>query len=251
MAGLKKTQFVCVDCESTGLDPHEDRILEVAAVRFTFDEILESYESLIDPQVEIPPTSIEIHNITPEMVEGKPVFRDVLTQIRDFVGDHIVVGHGILFDLELLTAESRRCGVELDFTKNRQIDTLRLARLYGQSPGGNSLRQLAIHFNVPIDGAHRAMNDVRANVEVFKFLSGGYRTVEELFQKLEKPIRMRHMPLGKHKGRPFSEVPEQYLRWMANKKFDKDLTYSVRSELSRRKKGKKLFHKASNPFEGL
>jgi DNA polymerase-3 subunit epsilon len=58
------------------------------------------------------------------------------------------------------------------------------------------------------------------------------------------------MPLGKHKGRPFSEIPHEYLQWAANKDFDQDLTFSIRSELKKRKSGN-LFKQASNPFSEL
>jgi DNA polymerase-3 subunit epsilon len=58
------------------------------------------------------------------------------------------------------------------------------------------------------------------------------------------------MPLGKHKGRPMKEIPLQYLQWIVHKGFDQDLLYSIRTELSRRKKGN-LFSQSSNPFSNL
>ena len=58
------------------------------------------------------------------------------------------------------------------------------------------------------------------------------------------------MPLGKHKGRPFSEIPIEYLLWAANKDFDQDLMFSIRSELKKRKSGS-LFKQAANPFSQL
>ncbi len=61
---------------------------------------------------------------------------------------------------------------------------------------------------------------------------------------------MATMPLGKHKGRPFKEIPLQYLQWIVNKDFDQDLLYSVRTELKKRKKGN-LFNQSSNPFLNL
>ena len=58
------------------------------------------------------------------------------------------------------------------------------------------------------------------------------------------------MPLGKHKGRPFTEVPVAYLRWAARQKFDQDLLFSIRSELKKRDQGN-AFRKAGNPFQEL
>ena len=81
------------------------------------------------------------------------------------------------------------------------------------------------------------MNDVVVNIEVFKHLASHFKTTEQLLERLKRPIALRVMPLGKHKGRPFAEIPLEYLLWAANKDFDQDLLFSIRSELSRRKKG--------------
>ena len=72
MKSLKNEVFVCLDCESTGLEPKDDRIIEIAAVKFTFEGILESFETLVDPECPIPGTSQEIHKISQDMIAGKP-----------------------------------------------------------------------------------------------------------------------------------------------------------------------------------
>lgn len=249
MARLDKTTFVCVDCELTGLDPVEDRIIEIAVAKFTLNEILAQFESLIDPEREIPESSIAIHHITNEMVKGKIVIGAVLPEVLSLIDNYIVVGHGIGFDLELIANAAERLGIPHNLKNQRKLDTLRLARLYGESPV-NSLEQLRIHFNIPQEGAHRAMSDVIVNMEVFKYLCKRYSTTEELFDELSKPIRLKIMPLGKHKGRPIKELPLDYLMWAAKLDFDQDLLFSLRSEINRRKKGNS-FSQASNPFANL
>lgn len=249
MGLVTKDTFVCFDCEATGLDPEKDRIIEIAAAKFTFDGIIESREDLINPGISIPQHTIEIHHITDEMVQGKPSMGAVLKEYLDFIGDHIVVGHAIPFDLTLLDAEANRAGKNTNLLKQRHLDTLRLARLYGESPT-NSLESLRKHFNIKAEGAHRAMSDVTVNIEVFKHLSKKFKTTEEILKRLQKPIALKLMPLGKHKGRPFREVPVEYLRWAANQNFDQDLLFSLRSELKKRKQGN-LFSQAANPFSDL
>lgn len=249
MGKLEQETFICIDCETTGLDPKEDFIIEVAAVIFSFDKNLDSYESLIDPQREIPQSSIEIHHITNEMVVGKPKVTEVLPKILEMVGDHIIIGHGIQFDIDVISATAMRYNIPCKLGNNKVIDTLRLARLYGDSPS-NALEKLGVHFNVPSDGAHRAMSDVMVNIEVFKHLSKRYKTTNALFDTLSRPILMKTMPLGKHKGRFFRDIPLQYLKWAANKDFDQDLLFSLRSEIKKRKGGK-FFEQGSNPFSNL
>lgn len=249
MGLITKDTFVCFDCEATGLDPEKDRIIEIAAAKFSFDGIAESCEDLVDPGILIPQHTIEIHHITDDMVQGKPSMKSLVSKYLDFIGDHIVVGHAIPFDLSLLHKEAKRANANSNLLKQRYLDTLRLARLYGESPT-NSLESLRKHFNIKSEGAHRAMSDVLVNIEVFKHLSRKFRTTEEMLKRLEKPIPLKLMPLGKHKGRPFREVPVEYLRWAANQDFDQDLLFSLRSELKKRKQGNQ-FSQATNPFSGL
>jgi DNA polymerase III subunit epsilon len=249
MGHMDKEIFVCIDCETTGLDPAEDRVIEVGVGVFTISTVLEEFESLIDPQREIPESSIVFHRITQDMIVGKPTIDKVVPQILKMIGKHIIVGHGVGFDIELIAIAADRAGIPHTLRSNRYLDTLRMARLYGESPT-NSLEQLRNHFNIPLEGAHRAMNDVVVNREVFKFLAHKYKTTEQLFDILSRPVKLRTMPLGPHKGRPLKEVPLQYLLWAANKDFDQDLLFSIRSEIAVRKKGN-LFSQASNPFKEL
>lgn len=249
MGLIRKDIFICLDCESTGLLPDKDRIIEIAAARFTFDQILEEFETLIDPECDIPETSQDIHKISKEMIEGKPKIAEILPQVLKMINGHILVGHGIGFDIALIAAEAKRHQIPCQIEQQPYLDTLRLARLYGESPV-NSLQQLRQHFNIEPQGAHRAMSDVIVNIEVFKQLARTYRSTEELFQALQKPIRLKTMPLGKHKGRRFDEIPLEYLKWAEKKDFDQDLLYSIRLELRNRKKGGG-FEQAGNPFATL
>lgn len=246
---IEKDIFVCVDCESTGLDPKSDRIIEIAAATFTLEEILEQKDSLANPECPIPAASIAIHNITEKMVANQPPVRKVLPEFLDFIGGHIIVGHNIQFDIQLIQNAANRDGIPSNIQNNRFIDTLRMARLYGESPS-NSLEQLRQHFNIEFEGAHRALSDVVVNIGVFRYLSQNFNTTGQLLKKLEKPIALKYMPLGQHKGRLIKEIPLEYLRWAANKDFDMDLLYSIRSELKRRKTTRD-FGQSTNPFQNL
>jgi DNA polymerase III subunit epsilon len=249
MTDIEKQKFVCIDCETTGLDPQQDRIIEVAVMCFDANQVYAQMESLINPECPISETSIAIHHITPEMVEGKPVISALLPEILELIGQHLIVGHGVGFDIDIIAIAAERHGIPCKIRHNLYLDTLRMARLYGESPI-NSLEHLRKHFNIPQEGAHRAMSDVIVNKEVFKLLAKRYKTTEQLLEVLSRPILMAAMPFGKHKGRPFKEIPLQYLQWMATKDFDQDLLFSLRSELKRRKKGNS-FTQSNNPFVNL
>ncbi len=249
MGKLDKEEFVCIDCETTGLDTEKDRIIEVAAVRFTLNKIFDQFESLFDPERNIPDSSVAIHHITNDMVKDKPTIEHILPTILKFIGKHTIVGHGVEFDIELIANAADRARIPSTIRENPRLDTLRMARLYGRSPI-NSLEGLRKHFNIEYEGPHRAMSDVIVNVEVFKQLAKPFDTTEKLFKTLSRPIAMKTMPLGKHKGRPIREVPIPYLKWAANKDFDQDLLFTIRQEINRRKSGD-LFHQSTNPFHKL
>jgi len=249
MSSINKEIFVCLDCETTGLDAHSDRIIEVAVSKFNFSGIVDSYESLIDPEVKIPEASQAIHHITEEMVQGKPKIETILPMLIKFFNNHIIVGHGIQLDLAFLAQSAIRKQLPFHLSQYTTIDTLRLARLYGESPT-NSLEKLREHFNIKPEGAHRAMSDVTVNIEVFKHLAQPFTHVKELLERLKNPILLKTMPLGKYKGRTFKEIPTEYLSWAAHADFDQDLLFSVKTELKKRKK-RDRFVDMSNPFSQL
>ncbi|MGK5593958.1 MAG: putative quorum-sensing-regulated virulence factor [Parachlamydiaceae bacterium] len=246
---LNKEVFVCLDCEMTGLDPEKDQIIEIAIAKFTFSEVLESFESLVDPLCSIPESSTAIHHITTEMIQGKPRIESVLPAVLKMASNHVIIGHGVQYDIEMIARAAQKHCIPTNIRNNKFLDTLRLARLYGESPV-NSLESLRKHFNIEDEGAHRAMSDVIVNIDVFKNLCRGFNRLDQVFSALSKPIMMKTMPLGKHKGRSLKEIPMDYLLWAAKKEFDQDLLFSIRSEIKRRKNGN-LFAQAANPFAAL
>ncbi len=249
MGLINQDTFICLDCETTGLETSSDQIIEIAAVRFTFDGPIDSFETLIDPLMPIPEESMAIHHITNAMVAGKPKIQEIIPQILSFVGKEIIVGHGITHDIAFICSAAKQHNIPCKLASHPYIDTLRMARLYGESPT-NSLERLRQHFNISEEGAHRAMNDVVVNIEVFKYLSKQFKTTEQLVNRLKSPIQLKTMPLGKHKSRSFSEIPIEYLRWAVNQNFDQDLMFSLKTELKKRKVGAN-FNQASNPFSNL
>lgn len=249
MNTLKNLTFICLDIEATGLDPKEDRIIELAAVRFKLDLELDTYETLVDPRCVISPESTVIHGITNEMVVNQPKVEQILPEFLHFLKRDIIIGHQISFDIAMLMEECKRHQIPHSLNHIQSIDTLRLARHYGDSQK-NSLESLAKHFDIPINNTHRAMCDVLLNIRVFQELIRPYRTLDDLLKILNKPIKMKTMPLGKYKGKEFKEIPENYLRWAEHQNFDQDLLYSIRLELKKRKFNPG-FSESTNPFKGL
>ncbi len=249
MSKLHKEIFICLDCEATGLAIESEEIIEIAVVKFTFDEILEQFETLVDPERPIPPESTAVHHITDQMVKGKPKIGSVLPKVFEMIGSYPIMGHNIGFDLSLIMASAKKREIPCPIKMENSIDTVRMGRLYAESPS-NKLEDLRKHFNIPEEGAHRAMNDVIVNIKVFKYLAKEFKSKDDIMKRLREPILLKTMPLGKHKGKPFKELPIDYIHWASHQDFDKDLLFSLQDEKRKRQK-KKSFLDSTNPFADL
>lgn len=175
---------VVLDTETTGLDVRRDRILQVGAVAMAGAARAEGREftRLVDPGLPIPPASSRIHGIRDEDVAGKPGFAEVARELAGFIGEAVVVGHSIQFDLALLRHEARRHGVA--WREPRALDVAFLAAGLDRELVDSSLESLALWLGVEISGRHTALGDARATAAVFAALlprlhAAGIRTLAE------------------------------------------------------------------------
>ncbi len=156
------TTYVALDVETTGLDPARDEIIEIAAITFREADILDEFDSLVNPLRDIPPFITQLTSITDEMVADAPTIHTLRPQLRSRLGDNVLVGHNIEFDLGFLREARLAFG-------NRRIDTLTLASILAPEAGRFSLRALAAHFNFPSNNGrgHRARIDAEQTIELF------------------------------------------------------------------------------------
>ncbi len=128
----RQTEYVVFDVETTGLSPQRgDRIVEIAAVRVKDWKIVDTFESLINPERELPVEAQQIHHITEEMVKGAPTAEIVLPKMIDFTGGACLVGHNIKFDLNFLCFQLSLIGRKLR-EETPAMDTLKMAKLSSQ-----------------------------------------------------------------------------------------------------------------------
>ena len=98
LSSLELDDYVALDIETTGLNPNQDSITEIAAFRFVNGEVKDSYTTLVNPEVPIPKNIIDITGITDEMLVDAPCIKDVLPELVKFLGHSSIVGHNIDFD---------------------------------------------------------------------------------------------------------------------------------------------------------
>lgn len=102
--------FAALDFETTDLDPRNERVCEVGVVRFCGDgTVLDEYATLVDPERRISDDAYERNEITPELVEGAPVFGSIVDDLLGMLQGSVVVAHNLPFEDSFLRAELRRC----------------------------------------------------------------------------------------------------------------------------------------------
>ena len=161
--GALSQTYVALDLETTGLDPDRDAIIEVGAVKFRADGVLESFETLVNPYRDLPEPIQRLTGIRPGNLDGAPSFGAVAGEFRDFVGALPVVGHNISFDLNFLA----RHGLALN---SESYDTWDLASILLPNNNDYSLSNLSKALGAPDYRPHRALSDARASQVVFLIL---------------------------------------------------------------------------------
>lgn len=156
---LREVDFVVFDTETTGLNPSQgDEVVSLAAVRVVNGRLLsgESFERLVDPRRPIPPASTRFHGITDAQVRGKPPLAEILPAFKAFVGDAVLVGHNVAFDLKFLRLKEKQSGLSFD---NALLDTLLLSRFLDPEAEDHSLDAVAARHGIEGGRRHTALGD--------------------------------------------------------------------------------------------
>jgi ATP-dependent DNA helicase DinG len=152
--------LVSLDLETTGTDPARDTIIEIGAVKFRGEEVLDEFSTLVNPGRPIPHEITVLTGIRNEDVADAPRLASVLPRLAAFVGDRTVVGHSVDFDLSFL---HRRDALQA----NRYLDTFKLASLLAPDARRYSLGELARLLGFPPPVSHRALDDARTVHQLF------------------------------------------------------------------------------------
>jgi len=155
--------LVFLDLETTGLNSSTDKIIEIAAIKISKGKIVEKFDSLVNPGVKIPDIISSITGIQDSDVETAPPWSKIQEQIKNFLGDHILAGHNLPFDLSFLATNSLKL-------PNIFFDTCDLAGILLPKVESLSLETLTTAFNFKHENSHRAMSDVEACFELWQYL---------------------------------------------------------------------------------
>ncbi len=224
---ISDTRFVVLDTETTGLDPACDKVVDISLVEVSRNGIRPLFDTLVNPQRDIPPTASAVHHITQKHIEGKPTFEEIWPTILHHLEGTVIVAHNAQFDRSMIPEVSQPW-----------ICSLRLARhLWPEAPGhSNQVLRYWLGLDIDAQAAHSAAGDtlVTANVlyqELIYFRRHVAKTdqVEDLIEYASSAIPIEMMPFGKHKGSRLIDLPLDYLSWALHNlnDLDSDLRISL------------------------
>lgn len=184
-APLLSLDAVVIDTETTGLDPRKARVIELAGVRLSAGKLDAegSFRQLLRPGGDsIPADTTRIHGIDDAMVAQSPLFADVWPGFSSFLGQAVVIGHTVGFDLAVLKRECEIAG--LPWMRPRTLDTRLLAQIAAPELAGYTLEKLAAWLGVEVADRHSALGDSLTTARVFlallpKLRDHSIRTIAE------------------------------------------------------------------------
>lgn len=176
--------YVCVDIETTGLDPKKDHIIEVAIVTFDKNQIIDEWSSLFKCPIPLPEFTKRLTGITDEMLKDAPKLEDLKDLIKEKIGELPIMGHYINFDVGFLNER----GFDLN---NVQMDSFQLVQVLLAKEASYSLEVLAEKLGITQDDAHRALDDVKANIELVWRLYGHVKALNPAEKQAAQAILER------------------------------------------------------------
>ncbi|MEA2828394.1 MAG: polymerase subunit epsilon [Actinomycetota bacterium] len=197
---LAQVTFCVLDLETTGASPADCKITEVGAIKLRGGECRGTFETLVNPQTEIPFFITVLTGITQSMVVPAPTIAEILPNLLEFVRDTVIVGHNIRFDISFLNAALAAEGYPR--LGNQSVDTCALARrLVRDEVPDCRLSTLSERMRLPHQPCHRAMADTLATADLLHALleragTIGVLGLDDLF---ELPTIRAHPQVGKLK----------------------------------------------------
>ncbi len=208
---LSDVAFVAFDVETTGLDPRTEDIIEVGAVKFDRDGVVDEYQRLVNPGRPIHPDAVAVHGITDEMVASSPPISEILPDVVELFGASALIAHNAPFDIGFFDSAFARAGVEPP--GNSIVCTLRLARAVFPGKRKYGLEALVRNLGIAPGAHHRALADAIHTAELFRRCldpvdAGWDSTFGDLLRYHGRPFRFGKACDSDVAGRPLAMIKD-------------------------------------------
>ena len=225
---IDEEEFVVFDIETTGLNSHTNKIIEIGAVKIKAGRIIDRYSQLINPGISIPYYITEITSITNEQVANQPKIDEVIGKFVDFIGDAVLVAHNAPFDMGFIKRDIKEyLNIDLE---NSVIDTLQMARDLFPDFKKYGLGDLNKSLGLALEKHHRAVDDSQATANMFiifleKYKEKGIEYLKDINKGFEVNVKKQSLKnimvqVKTQEGlkNMYKLVSEGHIKYFGNKK---------------------------------
>jgi len=201
---MKKTEYAIVDIETTGGNASGSRITEIAILIHDGICVTDRWETLVNPQQDIPPSIFALTGIDNVLVKDAPIFDAVSEKVLEMLTDRVFVAHNVNFDYSFVRHQLQEAG--FNWTA-RKLCTVRAARKIFPGHSSYSLGNLCRSLEIDLENRHRAGGDADATAVLFSMLLESDRTgiIKEMIKKTAQDQRLPpNLP-----PRDFEQLPEK------------------------------------------
>ena len=225
---IDEEEFVVFDIETTGLNSHTNKIIEIGAVKIKAGRIIDRYSQLINPGISIPYHITEITSITNEQVANQPKIDEVIGKFVEFIGDAVLVAHNAPFDMGFIKRDIKEyLNIDLE---NSVIDTLQMARDLFPDFKKYGLGDLNKSLGLALEKHHRAVDDSQATANMFiifleKYKEKGIEYLKDINKGFEVNVKKQSLKnimvqVKTQEGlkNMYKLVSEGHIKYFGNKK---------------------------------
>lgn len=159
------SDYTVIDIETTGLSPLWNEIIELGAIRYRNGSAMEEFQTFVKCSAPLDPFISDLTGITDEMLSNAPDIRNAIREYIDFIGNDIIIGHNIGFDINFIYDACIKY-IGRPFS-NDYINTVRLANKLLPDLGSKTLSSICCHYGISLNGAHRALHDCVLTNDVY------------------------------------------------------------------------------------
>ncbi len=194
-------EAVVFDIETTGLSKTECKITEIGAVKIRGGEIIERYNTFVNPECRIPEEITMLTSITDEMVADARKIDEVLPEFLAFADGKLLIAHNADFDTGFIRVAAEQCGIEF---ANPYLDTLALSKYINQDLKSHKLNILAKHYALEDFHHHRACDDAEILAKIYFCMCEQMQKADiNNFNELSAEMKTKADPLSL---RPYHQI---------------------------------------------
>ncbi len=160
------SNYVVFDLETTGLEANTDKIIEIGALKYKNNELVDEFSVLINPEISLPPIITKITGLSDEDLEKERTIESILPEFITFIEDLPLIAHNSEFDLGFIEINIKRLGLAM--ISNKNIDTVELARKFIPKAYNYKLETLKNYFHLEY-GSHRSIDDCKTTNYVYQY----------------------------------------------------------------------------------